>query len=150
MDTKITHKELVQIATKWARSKHLVVIPERSALHEVPDVLAISYAYSTLIECKTSRADFLRDKDKFARRHNHLCTGNYRLYCVPKGLLTEDDIPETWGLLEVYPSYYAKLKTNIYTHREGAIWWHESTVEGLRGERHALLNHFIYPKRITL
>ena len=143
----MTHKDLVKIATKWARNRHIVVIPERSAYHEIPDVLAINYSYSTLIECKVSRADFLRDKNKITRRYDDYCAGNYRLYCVPKGLLKEDDIPETWGLLEVYPSGFVKLKVNLYKYtRTNAIWWHDDTIESLRSEKHALLNHFIYPK----
>jgi len=141
----MTHPELVKLASGWAISRHLIVISERGAINEIPDVVGINYSYTTLIECKVSRADFLRDKHKITRRDGEYCIGNYRIYCVPKGLLTEDDIPETWGLLEVYPSGFLKLRTNLYKHQKGAIWWHENTVEGLRAERHLLLNHFLFP-----
>lgn len=146
----ITHKELVKIAVKWAMGRHNVVISERGAINEIPDVVGLHYAYTTLIECKASRADFQRDKFKITRRHSDICIGNYRIYCAPHGLLSEDDIPETWGLLEVYPSGHVKLRTNIYKHRAGAIWWHDYNVEGLKAERHLILNHFLYPRNYPL
>ncbi len=141
----MTHKELVKIAAKWAQGKHRIVVVERGAIGELPDVAAFDYGYSTLIECKVSRSDFLRDKRKATRRHPEWCMGNYRIYCVPKGLISENDIPDDWGLLEFYPSGLVKLKTNLYKHREGAIWWHEDTIEGLKAEKHLLYNHFLYP-----
>lgn len=142
----MTHIDLVRIATKWARGRHNIVISERGGIGEIPDVLAFDYSYTTLIECKASRADFLRDKKKFSRRYPEYCMGNYRIYCVPAGLLKEDDIPDDWGLLEVYPSGHIKLRTNIYKHRQGAIWWHDDTVKSLQCEKHVLFNHFLYPR----
>lgn len=142
-----THSELVKIAAKWAEPKHRIIITERGAIHELPDVLAIGYGFSTLIEVKISRSDFLRDKRKLTRRDGDFCAGNYRIYCVPKGLITENDIPDDWGLLEVYPSGKARLKVNIYKYsRPNTIWWHEDSVEGLKAEKHILMNHFLYPK----
>jgi len=51
---KLSHKELVKIATKWAYGRHQVVIAEKPGVYENPDVMAFSYQYSTLIECKTN------------------------------------------------------------------------------------------------
>lgn len=141
----MTHKDLVDIATKWAQGRHQIVIKERGAIGEIPDVMAFDYSYSTLIECKVSKSDFNRDKNKMSRRRPEYGMGNYRIYCVPNGLITRDDIPDTWVLLNVFPTGYAKLDTNIYKRREGAIWWHEDTLEGLRAEKHILYNHFLYP-----
>lgn len=144
---KLTHKDLVKIASKWAEQRHRIVMTERGAINELPDVFGFDYGYTSLIECKVSRSDFLRDKRKITRRYDgEFCSGNYRIYCVPAGLLSEDDIPETWGLLEVYPSGFIKLRTNIYRVRQDAIWWHDDTVESLRAEKHLLLNHFLYPR----
>lgn len=143
----MTHKELVDIAGKWAIGRHQIVICEKASFFENPDVMAFSWSFTTLIECKISRADFLRDKYKPTRRRDHsendLCMGNYRIYCCPKGLLKEDDIPDSWGLLEVYPSGYAKLATNLYTHQDGAIWWHELTNNGLKGENRMLFKKLV-------
>lgn len=138
----MTHKELVEKATHWAKGRHGIVLTERYGLTENPDVLGFSYAYSTLIEVKVNRADFLRDKRKSARRSGEWCMGNYRIYCVPKGLVTEDDIPETWGLLEVYPSGYIRLSKNIYRGWKNATWWHILSAEALLSERRMLYNHF--------
>ncbi|MCK5019106.1 MAG: hypothetical protein KAS32_18745 [Candidatus Peribacteraceae bacterium] len=138
----MTHKELVKKAAHWAKGRHGIVLEERYGLTENPDVLGFSYAYSTLIEVKVTRADFLRDKRKFARRDGKWCMGNYRVYCIPKGLLTEDDIPERWGLLEVYPSGYIRLRVNIYKGWRGVDWWHTLSADALLSERRMLYNHF--------
>jgi hypothetical protein len=142
-----THQELVQIAAKWSRSRHDVVFTERSnGDGEMPDVMAFSYRWSLMIECKVSMADFYRDKRKNSRRDEKDCIGNFRIYCCPKGLIDERKIPDGWVLLEVYPSGYAKLNCNIwagangprYHPYENTIWWHDLTVEALRSERFML------------
>ena len=145
---KFTHKDLVRIAKDWALGRHNLVINERGAGIEIPDVMAFSYDYTTLIEVKISRSDFYRDKKKAARRYADICMGNYRIYCVPKGLLTYDDIPETWGLLEVNENGIARLKVNLYKHQQGAIWWHEKTVKSMKFEQHILLNHILFPRKL--
>lgn len=138
-----THQELVKIAAKWALGRHGIVFCERRAMTETPDVMAFHSRYSTLIECKVTRSDFLRDRHKAARRIEELCMGNYRIYCVPKGMIGEDEIPESWGLLEVYPSGRARLRTNIYTHRQGAIWWNKLSERAARSERNMLYSRLI-------
>src|SRR4051794_10394985 len=101
---KRTHKELVDIAAKWAAGRHMVVVKERSEkFGEIPDVVGLNLGWSTLIECKASRPDFHADKRK-ASRLNGGMVGNYRLYCAPKGMLKLEELPKGWGLLEVYPS----------------------------------------------
>ena len=141
-----SHKDLVKIATKWAYGRHQVVITEKNGIYEIPDVLAFSYSFSTLIECKTSKADFYRDKKKLSRWSEEHSLGNYRVYCCPKGLLKENDIPEKWVLLEVYPSGYAKLNVGIYKYSSGVgnIWWHELTNFGHKAEKRMLFNKIVY------
>ena len=80
--------------------------------------------------------------DSLSRRNGELCMGNYRIYCVPKELLTEDDIPKTWGLLEVYPSGYIRLRKNVYKGWRGVNWWHTLSADALLSERRMLYNHF--------
>lgn len=150
----MTHRELVDKAFEWASNRHNLTIKERGAGSEIPDVFAFAYGYTTLIECKVSRSDFFHDKKKYTRRYGESCIGNYRIYCAPKGLLTENDIPNSWGLLEAYPSGLLKLNVNIFKGASGlhsdphmnTIWWHEDTVASLRQEKHILLNHFLFPK----
>lgn len=141
----MNHKDLVKIATKWAYGRHQVVITEKPGEYENPDVIAFSWRYSTLIECKTSRADFHRDKRKWPRRSEEYSLGNYRIYCCPKGLLTKDDIPEKWVLLEVYPSGYARLNVGIYKYPPwaGNIWWHKLSISNFKAERRMLFNEIL-------
>lgn len=82
-----------------------VVFKERSAsVSETPDVLGFRYGKcSYLIECKASRSDFLEDKKKWFRRYPQSGMGLERYFMTPIGMLTPDELPEGWGLIEVYP-----------------------------------------------
>lgn len=112
------HDELVQRAAKWLTSRSVVVITEMtSGAYETPDAIGFTGHRSTLIECKTSMADFRADGKKPARRleafigdgpnaRGWLGTmmGDLRYYLVPEGLshkvqtiLDAEDSP--WGLL---------------------------------------------------
>lgn len=66
---------------------------------EIPDVVGFNMHTSILIECKADRADFLSDKKKFFRRNNKYGMGQYRFYLVNDGIVSEEEIPEGWGLL---------------------------------------------------
>lgn len=130
-----SHHKLVEIAFNWCKTRYGVVVMERSEKWgEIPDVVGMNLSDSILIECKVSRSDFMRDRKKFSRVNGGM-VGNYRVYCCPKGLLKETDLPEGWGLLEVYPSGFARLKKNIFTHRG---YHHPLCSDGYKGERHLL------------
>lgn len=70
---------------------------------ELTDVYATNRVTSTIIEVKTSHADFLADKRKYARSHeaevNNHQLGNYRYYLCPEGVIKPEELPEGWGLL---------------------------------------------------
>lgn len=108
----MNHKELIGIAAKWLR-KHPenIIIPNCSLIlteiltsndnREIPDVIGFCSYKSVLLEVKTSRADFLRDKDKYCRILAEKGMGNLRYYFIPKGLIIYDsEIPSRWGILE--------------------------------------------------
>jgi hypothetical protein len=80
-----------------------VVIAElRTQCTEIPDVLGFHGLGSTvLIECKVSRADFLADKDKWFRAREEKGVGDHRYYAAPAGMLSPEELPDGWGLLEV-------------------------------------------------
>lgn len=80
-----------------------MVVTELCTTGETPDALGWRGTHSTLIECKTSRADFVADQKKEFRRCPSLGVGNRRYYMAPKGLLDVRDLPDNWGLLEVWP-----------------------------------------------
>lgn len=103
----ISHKELVGQAGIWLRNNsqtHTVVITELStSSSETPDAIGFdTRGFSTLIECKASRADFHADKKKWFRKHPEDGMGYWRFYMAPVGLLEPEEIPENWGLIEVY------------------------------------------------
>lgn len=70
---------------------------------ELTDVWATNSETSTIIEVKTSHADFLADRKKYARTSqaeaNKHQIGNYRYYLCPEGVIKSDELPEGWGLL---------------------------------------------------
>jgi hypothetical protein len=97
-----THRQVVDIAARWLNGKCGVVLPEFACMNaEICDVVGFDGASSHMIEVKVSRSDFHRDKKKYFRRDEDQGIGNYRYYCVPKGLLTPADLPEGWGLINV-------------------------------------------------
>lgn len=131
----ITHADLVKYACKWLKGRSDIVLCERNGLWEIPDVIGLKLFSSIMIECKISRADFLRDKNKRSRKMDDMA-GNYRLFCCPKGLLSESDLPDGWGLLEVYPSGYTRLADKKYL--SSYKYHHSLKSDGYRMERHLL------------
>lgn len=117
----MTHPELVTLAEKWLwRQGCGVVFAELSTLAtpETPDAIGFRTTTSILVECKASRADFLADKNKPFRRDPSRGMGDWRFYLTPKGLVTKDELPEGWGLIEVGRSVrrtHGGPKGNIWT-----------------------------------
>jgi hypothetical protein len=68
---------------------------------EEPDAIGWKAAFSTLVECKATRADFRSDLRKGARQHMMFGMGVHRYYMTPKGLIESEEVPQGWGLLEV-------------------------------------------------
>ena len=112
----VHHDELVERAGRWLRRKMgcTAVLLEASyggtgETGEVPDVIGFAQsggnpAHSILIECKVTRADFLKDQAKPFRQKDSYGQdsgmGVERYYLVPRGMLGQDELPHGWGLLE--------------------------------------------------
>lgn len=99
-----THAELVARAERWLSNtkKCGVVITERRGGSESPDAIGWRCGWwSTLVECKVSRADFLADRKKPHRLNPEGGMGQDRYYLTPAFLLKPEELPEGWGLLEV-------------------------------------------------
>jgi len=99
------HAKLVDRAARWLRNsrKCCLVVTERYAFcsSQIPDAIGwLPRGFSILVECKTSRADFLRDKCKPFVRGAHPPMGHWRYYFAPLNVVTVDDLPEGWGLIE--------------------------------------------------
>ena len=84
----------------WIGTCNIVAIEIVTASVENPDVWGLSGGNTVVIEVKTSRSDFLHDKKKLCRQNKNWSCGNYKYYLVPKGLISKDEVPDNWGLLE--------------------------------------------------
>lgn len=111
----MTHAQLVSLAARWlhTRRNHPIVLSDVrcNMVAEQPDVLGwTNNGVSTLIECKISRADFLRDETKSHRRTPDRGMGYVRWYATPRGILSKDDLPEGWGLVEMFGDGWSRAR----------------------------------------
>lgn len=143
----MTHKEITRAAVKWLKSHpQNIIIPNCSIVAEevktatitgeIADVIGWCSWASVLIEIKTSREDFLKDKKKPFRKEIERGMGNFKYYLAPSGVLTKKDLPQNWGLLIID----SKGKINI---EQAAI----NNPGNLISERTVLLSLFRKLKR---
>lgn len=124
--TKSLHYELCCEAAKWLRRKKnserytgrwkWVAVELNVVGTENTDVWGYSGDSTVVVEVKTSRADFLKDKNKWWRTDEarDYWVGNYRYYLAPKGIIKEDELPENWGLLEWENGEITRVKSATY------------------------------------
>ncbi len=69
---------------------------------ETPDAIGFAYCgiTSVLVEAKVSRGGFFADAKKAFRRNQEFGMGRYRYFLTPTGLVSIEELPEGWGLLE--------------------------------------------------
>lgn len=97
----MTHSNLVEIAYRWMLKNGGMTIAFKelkSMTEEIPDVVGFNSWESMVIECKVSRADFLKDKKK---PHRAKGMGKWRFFICPDGLIRTEELPEKWGLIYV-------------------------------------------------
>jgi hypothetical protein len=83
----MTHASLVALGVRWLSRQSSAVFYEFAAsAKENPDIIGWSSGFSTLIECKATRADFLSDSKKVVRRNPRRGMGQRRYYLCPPGL----------------------------------------------------------------
>ena len=96
----LTHASLVALGVRWLSRQSSTVFYEFSAAaKENPDIIGWSTGFSTLIECKATRSDFLSDSKKTVRRNPRAAMGQRRYYLCPAGIIKVEDLPKKWGLL---------------------------------------------------
>lgn len=114
------HKTLVRKSAAWLRNRkncNVVFAELATQNNETPDAIGFHGAGgSILVECKTSRADYLADKNKIFRHYEEMGMGDARYFAAPKGLLKPDELPEGWGLLEITDG--KTYETKQATHKE--------------------------------
>ena len=105
MNENITHDWLVALAVKALVSRKCVAYitePTGWSLDrgERPDAIGWRHdGQCVVVECKTSRTDFLADRAKAHRAS--LGLGHERFYLSMPGVVRPADVPEGWGLLHV-------------------------------------------------
>lgn len=102
MSEKPTHSHLVERAKRWLLNSYgcsIAFSEFATSASETPDAVGWQGRHSVLVECKTSRSDFLADQKKHFRRHGR-GIGAERYYLAPPGVLSVADLPPKWGLLE--------------------------------------------------
>jgi hypothetical protein len=97
------HSTLVAMGVRWLGRQCSVVLYEfATPADENPDVIGwVAGAGSVLIECKLSRADFLKDAAKTVRKNPRAGMGQRRYYLCPPHVIEVKDLPPKWGLLWV-------------------------------------------------
>jgi len=98
----LTHAQLVLMAEKYLRNRLRAKIVFRELVtvsKEIPDAIGFNDTYSFLIECKTSKSDFLCDFKKSFRKNPEEGMGMFRFYLCPKDLIKPEEVPENWGLI---------------------------------------------------
>jgi len=68
---------------------------------EYPDVIGFRGDYSFVLEIKTSIEDFELDKQKPHRQNTSFGMGDFRFFFTRKNLLTINQLPDGWGLIEI-------------------------------------------------
>src|SRR5437868_2376989 len=100
----MTHSRLVDHAIQWLRSYRCgVVLSEQSCSSgETPDAIGWKRRnHSVVVECKLSRPDFLADASKPWRTHPQCAVGCERFYLAPQAMISPEELPAGWGLLEL-------------------------------------------------
>src|SRR5437660_9902036 len=101
----MTHSQLVDEAVRWLRLKYRcgIVLSEQSCSSgETPDAIGWKRRnHSVVVECKVSRADFLADFGKSWRADPNCALGCERFYLVRAGMISCEELPAGWGLLEI-------------------------------------------------
>ena len=97
----MTHSQLVNIAYRWVLKASCAIAYKElksNATTEIPDVIGFGgWMHSVLIECKVSRSDFKRN----AKKNHKWPLGRFRFFCAPWGMISINELPEGWGLIEV-------------------------------------------------
>ncbi len=106
----MNHAELCDRGTRWMKNtfhcRTVLVEPHACGTYagETPDVIGWVGGKCIVVECKVSRADFLRDQKKFFRSPElaENALGNWRFYLTLPGVVKESDqLLPGWGVYEV-------------------------------------------------
>lgn len=131
-DWNPTHSDLVNRSREWLKKRQNcgVVMTEWTGT-ESPDAIGFTRKKSVLIECKTSKSDFNADQKKTFRKQSGRGMGDDRYYMAPPGLLSPEEVPASWGLLECH-------KAKIVVKKKCTTF--ERKITGIKRERNLLVH----------
>jgi hypothetical protein len=106
-EAAISHKELIRRAALWLQNNQdcsVVICDRKTRVTETPDAIGFKHGCtSILVECKTTRSDFLADGKKYFRSREEYGVGDYRYFMTPPGLVKPTDEIDGWGVIECHP-----------------------------------------------
>jgi len=118
LSKQFKHRQLCEKAASWLKTKckqrcPVVFVEIKSISMEIPDVIGFNCDHSVMIEVKTTRRDFLKDKEKPWRKYPEQGVGDFRYYFCPEGIIKEEDLPEKWGLIWVDKSNRVRIVKEV-------------------------------------
>ena len=120
--SNITHNDLIEAGRRWLSDKcGFVACEMKSQNKEIPDVIGFNSSGSFVLEAKISRGDFFADNKKIFRQIPSLGMGDWRFYITPPRLVSIDELPAGWGLIEYSKGRRARVvfcpfgRGNIYS-----------------------------------
>lgn len=103
-EMNVSHDQLVIAARHWLRKtrKCPIVVSEMATQGlESPDAIGWYGLTTHLVECKTSRADFLADRKKSFRHNLDMGVGDYRWFLtLPNVIRDVSELPKGFGWCE--------------------------------------------------
>jgi len=139
-----SHRELCSLAVNWlqrapGRSGPACQVAFSEAKGgwngEIPDAIGFRTAAedegSVVVEVKVSRSDYIADRAKAHRQDGTLGMGLYRYYMAPEGIISVQELPKGWGLVEVSPKSVLRVLTGHVTVKRAdqAVWRHERALD---------------------
>ncbi len=158
----VTHTELVDRAAKWLSATRKCVLtlqePQCYEISEYPDAIGWNVkGESILVECKTTRSDFHKDKAKACKQTGRETMGRERWFLAPVGLLTAADMPDGYGLLEAHATRVQRVCEASTDERPGRVTaempilvWaarKEAWAQGWHGRQVRLTSEVVNPKQ---
>lgn len=154
----MNHADLCALAVRWLKRAnsaggpgcHVAVSECRSGWSgEVPDAIGFRAAGgmddgSIVVECKTSRSDFLADRKKTHRAMGGL--GNWRYFMAPEGIISPDELPAGWGLLTLNSRGHVKAVVGPAAHFGGSYYSKERALAEYRHEANRDREQFLLAK----
>lgn len=131
------HEELCALGARWCKRNGFSIIAtniQSTGSQEKPDVIAFRSDCSLLIEAKVSRGDFFADRNKTSRNASE-GLGLYRFYIAPHGMISPDELPVGWGLLEK-EGRSIKVKVGPMISPKDNLWPSEG-ISNLQSSSHA-------------